>query len=206
MLKKNFVTIFWLTFFGFFLYKLIPKYKYLTAGTNEHWGNKTLFDNSIFAIHIFAGIIVYCTAILQFTPSIRNKYMFFHRNMGKLYIFSSMLCIMTLYVMIPRTWCIPCKPSQFIVTSLWLLFILLAYYFVRQKKIEWHKRMMISSFVCAAYFVTVRVIDTYAMGVFNDVFPSESSAFLASDLFVWVVPLLFFGVYWVIKDNFANSI
>ncbi len=206
MLKYKFAAIFWFAFFGFFLYKLIPKYKYLTPGTYEHWGNKTLFDNSIFAVHIFAGIIVYCTAILQFTPYIRNKYMSFHRNMGKSYIFSSMLCIVTLYVMIPRTWCIPCRLSQLTVTSLWLLFIVLAYYFIRQRKIVWHKRMMISSFVCAAYFVTVRVIDTYAMGVFNDIFPSESSALMASDLFVWVVPLLFFGIYWGIRDNLSKSL
>jgi hypothetical protein len=65
---------------------------------------------------------------------------------------------------------------------------------------------MISSFVCAAYFVTVRVIDTYAMGVFNDIFPSESSALMASDLFVWVVPLLFFGIYWGIRDNLSKSL
>ena len=201
MLKKNFIVLFWLAFFGFFLYKLIPKYKYLSNGTFKHWGNNTAFDNSIFALHIFAGIIVYCTAILQFTPAIRNKYISFHRKTGKLYILSSLLCITMLYVMIPRTWCIACRPSQFIVTSLWLLFIILAYYFIKQRKIVLHKRMMISSFICAAYFVTIRVIDAYAMGVFYYLFPNESTAFLASDVFVWLVPLLLFNMYWLIKDK-----
>jgi uncharacterized membrane protein YozB (DUF420 family) len=201
MLKKISNAIFWLTFFGFFLYKLIPKYKYLTDGVYEHWGDKTTFDNSIFALHIVGGIIVYCTAILQFTPAIRNNYISFHRATGKLYILSSLLCIATLYVMIPRTWCIACRPSQLTVTSLWLVFVVLAWYFVRQRKIVLHKRMMISSFICAAYFVTVRVIDTYAMGVFNDLFPNESSALLVSDLFAWLVPLLLFALFWWIKDR-----
>ena len=192
MLKKISIAIFWFTFFCFFLYKLIPKYKYLSNGTFKHWGSNTTFDNSIFALHIFAGIIVYCTAILQFTPAIRNKYISFHRNMGKLYILSSLLCIITLYVMIPRTWCSPCRPSQFTVASLWLLFIILAFYFIKQRKIVLHKRMMISSFICAAYFVTIRVIDAFAMDVFYYLFPNESTAFLASDLFVWLVPLLLF--------------
>ena len=201
MLKKIFFAIFWLAFFGFFLYKLIPKYKYHTNDTYEHWGSNTAFDNSIFALHIFAGIIVYCTAILQFTPAIRNKYISFHRNTGKLYILSSLLCIITLYVMIPRTSCSACRPSQFTVAGLWLLFIMLAWYFIKQRKIVLHKRMMISSFICAAYFVTIRVIDAYAMNVFYYLFPNESTVLLASDLFVWLVPLLLFNMYWLIKDK-----
>jgi uncharacterized membrane protein len=200
MLKKISIAIFWIAFFGFFLYKLIPKYKYL-IGTYKHWGNNTAFDNSIFAVHIFAGIAVYCTAILQFTPTVRNKYISFHRNTGKLYILSSLLCITTLFVMIPRTWCIGCRPSQFTVASLWLLFILLAFYFIKQRKILLHKRMMTSSFICAAYFVTVRVIDAYAMNVFYYLFPDKSTAYLASDVFVWLVPLLLFSLYWMIQDK-----
>ena len=201
MLKKTFLFIFWLAFFGFFLYKLIPKYKYLTGGTYNHWGNGSAFDNSIFTLHIFAGIIVYCTGLLQFTPSIRNNYISFHRKTGKLYILSSLVCITTLYIMVPRTWCSACRPSQFTVASLWLLFILLAYYFIKQRKIVRHQRMMICSFICAAYFVTVRVIDAYAMGIFLYLFPNESTAFLASDIFVWLVPLLFFSMFWLIKDK-----
>ncbi len=201
MLKKISITVFWLTFFGFFLYKLIPKNKYLTDGTYKHWGSNTAFDNSIFALHIFAGIVVYCTAIFQFTPAIRNKYLSFHRVTDKLYILASLICITTLYIMIPRTWCIGCRPSQLTVTSLWLLFITLAFYFIKQRKIVQHKRMMISSFICAAYFVTIRVIDAFAMGVFYYLFPNESTAFLVSDIFVWLVPLLFFNLYWFIKNK-----
>lgn len=201
MLKKISIAAFWIAFFGFFLYKLLPKYKYLTNSTEEHWGSNTTIDNSIFALHIFAGIIVYCTAVLQFTPAIRNKYISFHRKTGKLYIVASLLCITTLYIMLPRTSCLACQPSQFIVTSLWLLFILLAYYFIKQRKIVLHQRMMISSFICAAYFVTVRVIDAYAMNIFYSLFPKESTAFLASDIFVWLVPLLLFNLYWLIKDK-----
>ena len=201
MLKKILIALFWFSFFGFFLYKLIPKYKYLTDDTLKHWGNNTSFDNSIFALHILAGIIVYSTALLQFTPSIRNKYISFHRKTGKLYILSSLLSITTLYIMVPRTSCIACRPSQLIVTSLWLLFISLAFYFIKQRKIVLHQRMMISSFICAAYFVTVRVIDAYAMNVFYYLFSSKSTAYLASDIFAWLIPLLLFNIYWFIEDK-----
>lgn len=201
MLKKISIAAFWFAFFGFFLYKLIPKYKYLTNSSLDHWGTKSTFDNSIFALHIFSGIVVYCTALPQFTPSIRNNHLSFHRAAGKIYILASLLCITTLYIMIPRTWCIGCRPSQLIVTSLWLLFIALAFYFIKQRKIVWHQRMMISSFICAAYFVTIRVIDTFALNAFFYFFPEEGTAFLVSDLFVWLVPLLLFWMYWLIKDK-----
>ena len=201
MLKKISIALFWVAFFGFFLYKLIPKYVYLTGGEYKYWGNNTAFDNSIFALHILAGIIVYGTGVLQFTPSIRNHYISFHRKMGKLYIIASLVCIASLYVMIPRTSCSPCRPSQFTVASLWLLFILLAFYFIKQRKIVRHQRMMICSFICAAYFVTIRVVDAFAMGIFYSIFPNESTAFLASDIFVWLVPLLGFSFYWLVKDK-----
>ncbi len=201
MLKKIYIVVFWLAFFGLFLVMLIPKYKYLSNDTLQHWGSKSTFDNSIFALHIFAGIIVYCTAMLQFTPSVRNKYFSFHRKTGKLYILSSLLCITSLYVMLPRTGCIACMPSQFTVTSLWLLFIILAFYFIKQRKIVLHQRMMICSFICAAYFVTVRIIDGFAMDMFYYLFPNKSTAFLASDIFVWLVPLLLFNIYWLLKDK-----
>jgi uncharacterized membrane protein YozB (DUF420 family) len=201
MLKKNSIAFFWLAFFCFFLYKLIPKYKYLSNDTLEHWGSNTTLDNSIFAFHILTGVIVYFTALLQFTPAIRNKYISFHRTTGKIYILSSLFCITTLYIMIPRTWCISCRPSQFIVTSLWLLFIILAYYFIKHRKVVMHKRMMVSSFICAAYFVIMRVIDSFAMDLFYYLSPSEATAFLASDLFVWLVSLLLFNTYWLIKGK-----
>jgi len=61
--------------------------------------------------------------------------------------------------------------------------------------------MMISSFICAAYFVTIRLIDAFAMDTFNYLFPNESTALLEFDLFVWTVPLLLFNMYWLIKDQ-----
>ena len=80
MLKKISIAIFWLAFFGFLLYKLIPKYKYLIDDTHKHWGSHTSFDNSIFALHIFAGIIVYIQS--RTPPAFRlRKYFVAHMNL-----------------------------------------------------------------------------------------------------------------------------
>lgn len=193
--------IFWLLFFGFFLYKLIPKYYYFIDGLPDYMGKTELFDQCIFVLHIFSGIIVYTTAVLQFTPSIRKHNILFHRRTGKLYIVASFLCIVSLYFMIPRGLCPSCRPSQYIVTSLWLTFVLFAFYFIKQGKVLLHQRMMISSFICAAYFVTIRVVDMLAMPFFYSITDTKDQAFLVSDISVWLIPLLTFWTYWIVKKR-----
>ncbi|MFZ2785409.1 MAG: DUF2306 domain-containing protein [Sediminibacterium sp.] len=112
---------------------------------------------------------VYITAFLQFAPFIRNRHMKLHRQLGKLCVAFAMVCIATLYYLIyfGKNVGRPFWPSQYTATTFWLLFTLLAVYFARQKKILWHRRFMLSGFICAAYFVTVRLIDRFCMGIFN---------------------------------------
>ncbi|HET9747621.1 MAG TPA: DUF2306 domain-containing protein, partial [Chitinophagaceae bacterium] len=130
----------------------------------------------------------------------RNRYIKLHRLLGKVYIIASLIAIVTLAFMIPHALCKPCKISQIIVTSLWLLFVLSAYYFARHRKFEWHRRMMISSFICAAYFVTVRVVDKFAMPFFNSITSNEDQALLVSDIAVWFVPLAVIWTCWIVSS------
>ena len=204
--KKVLISIFWLAFFGFFSYKYIPNaWNYTTKGFPPYSG-ETWFNNRLwFALHIAAGLFVYTIGIVQFTSAIRNKNIKLHRLLGKIYIIASLICILTLSFMIPDGMCQPCKISHIGVTGLWFIFILSAYYFIRQRKIEWHRRMMISSFICAAYFVTVRVIDKFAMPFFYKITKTEEQALLVSDIAVWAVPLTIFWLYWWIVDKRVKS-
>ena len=201
MIKKIAIIIFWLTFFGFFFWMAIPKFiDFIKHGFPEYMGDTWMHRHFLFLLHMSFGAIVYITGLIQFTPYIRNNYTWLHRRVGKIYILSSLICITTLFIMVPEGLCEPCKQSQYIVTSLWLIFILMAYYFIRQRKIVLHQRLMISGYICAAYFVTVRIVDKYAMGIFHYLFPNESTALLASDIFVWFIPLVIFWLYWGISD------
>jgi uncharacterized membrane protein YozB (DUF420 family) len=96
---------------------------------------------------------------------------------------------------------LPFYPSQYIATTLWLIFIFFALYFVRKRKIILHRRLMISGFICAAYFVTVRVIDRFGMQIFKSFFYDEKTALLISDIFVWAVPLAACWLYWLMSDK-----
>lgn len=170
------------------------------------YSGKTWLNNRLwFALHIGAGLLVYAIGIIQFTSALRNRYIKLHRLLGKVYIVASLVAIVTLAFIIPDGLCKPCKISQTIVTTLWLLFILSAYYFIRQRRIEWHRRMMISSFICAAYFVTVRVVDKFAMSFFYKTTKTEDQALLVSDISVWFVPLIIFWSYWFITDRKNKS-
>lgn len=190
---------FWLIFFGLFLWMIIPKFQYLSTGIPVFMGKDSRFEKGVFTVHIFSGALVYITVLFQFSPSVRKRYISFHRATGKLSISASLICISTLFIMIPDGLCAACRPSQYIVTSLWLLFISLAWYFIRQGNVKLHQRLMICAFICAAYFVTVRVVDRFAMGLFRDLFSTESGALLVSDISVWLIPLSVFGLYWFIN-------
>lgn len=202
MIKKIVAITFWLAFFGFFFWLVVPKFMDFTKnGLPKYMGDTWMNKRLVFLLHMSFGTIVYLTGIIQFTPYIRNNYTRFHRALGKVYILSSLICIITLFVIVPGGLCEPCWPSQYIVTSLWLIFVLWAYDSIRQRKIVQHQRMMIRSFICAAYFVTIRIIDNYAMGFFNSFFPNESTALLVSDISVWFAPLLLFEIFWRIRDS-----
>jgi uncharacterized membrane protein len=194
-MKKISVAAFWLLFFCLFLFFIIPTYRYFTEGFPAYLQKNSLPDQGIFALHIFCGIVVYLTGAIQFTPSIRNRNIALHRKIGKVYMAASLLCIATLYTIISNGLCTSCRSSQYMVTTLWLLFVVLGYYFIRQRKIQLHRQMMISSFICASYFVTVRIVDRFAMGFFRASFDVESTQFLVSDISVWLVPLMVFHLY-----------
>jgi hypothetical protein len=60
---------------------------------------------------------------------------------------------------------------------------------------------MISAFICAAYFVIVRVIDKTSMNFFNYIAKDDSQAYFISDIATWVVPLFIIWSYWIIKNS-----
>lgn len=197
-MRKYFWALFWILFFGFFLYKMVPKYEYLVQGLPPYYPYKTNGQKMILGLHVLSGIIVYAAGILQFTTYIRDRYIRFHRRVGKIYILFSLLCIATLYYMLPYGLCSICRISQYIVTNLWLVFIALAFYFIRRRNVSMHMMFMISSFICGAYFVMIRVVDTFLMSIFNAVSSNEDQALLLSDISVWFIPLLIFWTYWIV--------
>lgn len=199
-------NIFWMLFFLLVLLFLIPIFGYFFNGMPEFLGRNTITDKSWFVGHIISGLLIFAMAPFQFSSTFRNKNYARHRKIGKLYILLSIFCILTLYVsIIPKSLCESCKMSQYMVTSLWLIFIITAYISVIQKRIVIHKRLMISAFICAAYFVTVRIISLTSMDFFNYIAKNESQAYFISDVAVWLVPLIIIWMYWSFQNSKENK-
>lgn len=208
MTGKSTFILFWTVFAGLFLFFFSPVFGYIQQGLPERATLNTTVKQIVFSVHIFCGVVVYITAFLQFAPFVRNKHMRLHRKLGKVYVVFAMVCIATLYYLIylGKNVGRPFWPSQYTATTLWLLCTLLAVYFIRQRKILWHRRFMISGFICAAYFVTVRVIDRFCMGIFNSLFENSATALLMSDVFVWLFPLVGCWSYWLLLTPHSGKI
>lgn len=197
----------WVLFFSFFLFLIIPKAAFFTEGFPPYIGFENNFQRAAFVVHILAGIIVYITGIIQFTPAIRSRYISFHRKIGKLYILASLVCVVGLYILLPIFssdffWM---EVSHYGNGTLWLLFVILAYIFIRRRNITLHRRCMISSFICATYFVVIRIVDQIAMPFFRSITSGEDGAMAVSDFSVWVLPLSFVWLYWFISDRRKNN-
>lgn len=193
----------WILFFGIFLFIIIPKAAFFSEGFPPYIGFENNFQRAAFVVHIIAGIIVYMAGIIQFSPAIRNRYISFHRKLGKLYILASLVCVFGLYILLPVFsadffWM---KISHYGNGTLWILFVILAYVFIRRKNITLHRRCMISSFICATYFVVIRIVDHLAMPFFRSITSDEAGAMAVSDFNVWLIPLSFVWLYWFISDR-----
>jgi hypothetical protein len=193
---------FWVLFFIFFLFFVFPTTNYFTIGIPEYFKRTTFISQFWFVTHIISGILVYAIAPFQFSTPLRQRYSAQHRTIEKLYILISSYCILTLYSsIIPNGLCKICQISQYMVTTPWLVFVGSAYFSIIQKRILLHQRFMISAFICAAYFVIVRVIDKTSMSIFNYIAKDESQAYFISDIAAWFIPLLMIWSYWIIQSS-----
>ncbi|MBX2964141.1 MAG: hypothetical protein KF687_16640 [Cyclobacteriaceae bacterium] len=76
-----------------------------------------------------------------------------------------------------------------------VLFAGMVWYGIRQKNLELHQRYIISSFTCVAYFVTIHIIDWFAMKFIEWIIPDKSIALIPSDAAAWLLPLICFWLY-----------
>ena len=200
-MKKIIPTIFWLVFLSLAALVILPSIRYVWEGMPASFNRNSTVEVMWFVMHILTGTLVLVLAVFQFNKKFRDRNMKTHRLFGKLYVFLSIISVLILvFNIIPNSGCIACRPSQTMASLLWLIFCVLAWYFIHKKKVVVHQRFMISSFICAAYFVTVRIMNITLMGFFRLITPNEHTALLTSDIAVWLVPLIIIWAIWLKKD------
>jgi len=203
-MKKIISTLFWSVFLSLAALVILSSVRYVWEGMPASFNRNSTVEVIWFVMHILTGTLVLVLAVFQFNKNFRNRKIKTHRLLGKLYVFLSIISVMILlFDIVPNNSCTACRPSQTMASILWLVFCVLAWYFIKQNKVVVHQRLMISSFICAAYFVSVRLIDLLAMGFIFWLFPDEYTAYLISDITAWLLPLICFWMYWLIADKRA---
>lgn len=187
--------IFWSVLVGMTLYFIAGHLvKYATKGIPDFFGDTFWNKRVWFYIHIAGGVLAIIIGPLQFWKGIRTNYVSFHRIAGKLYIIGSILAVIGLIRILPDSLCVACRPSQFIVTPLWLVSTIAAWITIKKRNVKAHRQFMARSYLFAFYFVAVRITDSIGE-TFLPFVKKDSAWYANTDWFVWVVPLIILEIY-----------
>ncbi len=148
-----------------------------------------------YVLHIGGGSVVLLTAPFQFIAPIRNRYRRYHRVAGYTFVGGSAAAILGYLILMPGDtdvfWL-----SQLVAISIWAACVAVAVFAIRRKHVLTHQHNMARTFVIAAYFVVVRIIDQHLMWALEPFSKVEGARFAHSDWLAWVVPLILVEIWY----------
>ena len=156
--KKFVLIIFWTLIISvsayFYFYNALG---YFFGYRNERFGS-TLFENQIwFIAHMIGATFSLFLGPIQFWPSIRKKYISYHRVAGKLYIIGSLIAGISAFRLSLIYDCMGCRYSLVLLSIVFLLTTSLAWISIKRKNVVAHRQFMIRSYTCALAFVFIRL-------------------------------------------------
>lgn len=148
----------------FFLDK---KFGLLSTKDNELFNNT--FWNLAFYIHIVLGGLALLIGWTQFSAKIRAKKLNLHRQIGKIYVISSLLSSLTsVYIAFYATGGLITSLGFFCLGIIWFYTTLIAYLHIKKGSIANHEKMMIYSYASCFAAVTLRIWLPLLVILFND--------------------------------------
>lgn len=134
-----------------------------------------------FYIHVFTSPLVIISGLLQFNKTLISKRTKIHRILGYIYILDILVItgpaafVMSLYA----NGSYPAQVSFTLLSSLWIIFTFLGYFFVRKKDFIRHGNWLLRSYALTLSAVTLRLY-AYLFDVFNlSIGPIETYILLA---------------------------
>ena len=139
--------------------------------------------------HIVLGIVATIIGPFQFIPKIRNNYLKAHRQLGRVYIISTVLSgILGMYMASTSNVNFPYTVGLFMLGVTWSISSIMAFISIKNRKVDLHKDWMIRSYVITFAFVSFRFVEDILMaleiGTRLDVLTFMSWACWAIPLFI----------------------
>ncbi len=131
------------------------------------------FWNIGFYTHIILGGISLLIGWTQFSPKLRDKNLNIHRQIGKAYIISALLCAMAgLYIAFYATGGLISILGFSLLGFIWFSSSLAGFLVIKKGNTIDHERFMIYSYACCFAAVTLRIWLPLLIIAFNDFLPA----------------------------------
>lgn len=144
-----------------------PKFGLLTTKSNSLLA--TTWWNIAFYTHIFFGGLALIIGWSQFSERFRNRNLFLHRRIGKIYLLSVMLSsVAAICIGFYATGGIISSAGFISLGLIWFYTTFKAYWHIRKKNIDAHRKAMIYSYAACFAAVTLRIWLPVLQGLVGD--------------------------------------
>ncbi len=121
-----------------------------------------------FYMHITFGGIALLTGWTQFSRNIRDRYLNFHRTLGKIYVFAVMLSSMAgFYIALFASGGITSTLGFGLLASSWFFTVTMAYSNILKKRFKQHENWMIRNYALTFAAVTLRLYLPFSQAVMH---------------------------------------
>jgi uncharacterized membrane protein len=194
-IKRAFLwTIIYIVSAYFFVTFVAPYFGYW----NETLEPRRIAEIGWLIVHFSFGFFALFLAPLQFLPSVRIRYPYYHRTAGKIYIIGSIVSSLIVFYLLTNYPFPGSVPSLGLLSCLWLYFTVVAWWLAKKRSFNLHRQFMTRSYICAMSFVYLRIIDkidhnTGALSFITD----ENTRITVID-WTWIFPFLIteFFIQW----------
>ena len=171
-----------------------------TRGYRSNTFGDSLFSNQVwFVAHLVGGSIALFIGPVQFWKFVRDRFINFHRILGKIYLAGAFLTGLSALRLSLVSLCVPCRVSLFITAVLLLFTITAAWYTIKQRNVKAHRQFMVRSYVLLLAFVLVRVDDAMPLNFLFGEIQDRTFNRVVQEYFFSFAPLIFaeIGLTWL---------
>jgi len=186
---KTYRKAFWTSIIilsAYYLYRAVL-FRFYKEGLGPTFWNKQFF----FVFHLLTAVLPLLLGPILFWNWFRNRYLDWHRRLGKIYIIGSLIGGMSAFVLsILQPYQGSIVPSVMLAV-LWIFMTTAAWVTIRNKNVKAHRLFVIRSYILALDFVWLRILsDLVYKHNFLSFIANQEVRDATYEWMSWVLPLL----------------